>query len=285
MLNATGVNNICKEYGFSDSAVSFFSNAADIVCSDPECTDNFKLALNTITHCNDNFDIVEPYLNKVSEIAGINRRGIDMLFRLMTTDDVISIYTNSGIPLSIVQDTVSSNIIGELEENRRVYGDWGTFVLWFHTRTYEKKLFKLGRLQFETTDNPEKFFCHIISFLPFSIEMVMDSLNYAYAFFGFSGTGKKIRFEMESWILHPAFKDIFSKESNLRKFGELFKLTEYHDTDTELWYIFWNKEDTTINEFPSETSLQKKCIEYLKSGKKLGEGTGYFYYDGNRISW
>ena len=113
----------------------------------------------------------------------------------------------------------------------------------------------------------------------------MDSIKYAYDFFGFSGTCKKIRFEMESWILHPAFREIFSKESNIRKFGELFKLTEYHDTDTELWYIFWNKEGTTINEFPSETSLQKKCIEYLKSGKKLGEGTGYFYYDGNRISW
>lgn len=285
MLNISELVKTCDNFGFTDDAVNFFSGTyKNILCSN-ECIKEFQSAFNAIIACNNDFSIVEPYLNKVSHFTGIDRRGIDMLFRLVTIDDVYKIYTESGVSGDIADDTISANIIAELEENRRVYGDWGTFVLWFHTRTYERKLFKLGRLQFETTDNPEELYCHIISFLPFNMELIMDSLNKAYEFFGFNNSGKRMKIIMESWILHPSFEKIFSDKSNLKEFRKMFKLTEYHDTNSELWYIFWNQENTPLSDFPSETSLQRKCLDWLNSGKQLGEGSGYFYYDGSRISY
>lgn len=278
MLNKNELTELCISYDLPPEARDFFSDAADKVFADPLAVSEYKRALRSITHCHGDFSLVEPHLDTVASLTGLNRHAVDMLFRLLTTDDVFKIYKEAGVPDDIISDTISSNIITELEENRRVNGDWGTFVLWFHTRLYEKKLFKLGRLQFETLDGSDELNCHIISFLPFSMEAVNDSLKRAYSFFGFEEKKKPMKINMESWMLHPAFKELLSDDSNIKRFGDMFTVTESIDTDSELWYIFWKPEGTPFDEFPCETGLQKRCLEYLKSGKKLGEGMGYLIY-------
>ena len=278
MLSLNELNNLTKAYGFPDEAAAFFSSAAERVLASKEAVEQFSRALQAIKECGEQFDAVEPYLDRVWEITGIGRRSVDMLFRLLTVDEVIRIYRGAGISEGIAKETISANIIAELEENRRVYGDWGTFVLWFHTRLYQCRLFKLGRLQFEITDDPDAVFCHIISFLPFSMETVMDSLRQAYEFFGFAQKHKQMKVVTETWMLHPAFQELLSDGSNIKAFRGLFTVTDYRDTDSKLWYIFWKPVGTPISELPADTGLQKRCKEYLQSGKSLGEGSGYFLY-------
>gem|GEM_PF-5283915 len=278
MLTLTELNSLTEKYGFPEEAGHFFAMAGEKVLGSREASEQLVLALDAIIHCDDDFSRVEPFLDRVSEITGIGRRSVDMLFRLVTSDEAFRIYTDAGISEAIALDTISANIIAELEENRRVYGDWGTFVLWFHTRLYGRRLYKLGRLQFETMEDPDEVFCHIISFLPFNMEAVKASLEQAYTFFGFDRRHRPMKVITETWMLHPAFRDLFREGSELKKFSELFTLTEYKDTDSELWYIFWKPEGTPVSEFPSETSLQRSCKEYLLRGGQLGEGSGYFYY-------
>lgn len=281
MLNKTELINQCEAYNFPEEATRFFSDAAEKLYSSSETIDACSSALSEIVCCNDDFSKVEPHLNRISQITGLGRRSVDMLFRLLTTDTVFDIYKNAGIPENITYDTISANIIAELEENHRVYGDWGNFSLWFHTRLYEKKLFKLGRLQFETTQDPDEIFCHIISFLPFGFELIEDSLRQAYRFFGFEEKQKPMKINMESWILHPAVMKLLPENSNIKKTADLFTVTGFKDTDSELWYVFWKPEGTQYDEFPCDTRLQKVFLEYLKSGKKLGEGEGYYIYSPN----
>lgn len=281
MLSLNELNDLTNAYGFPDEAAAFFSSAAERVLASKEAVEQLLQALQAIKECEDRFERVEPYLDRVSEIIGIGRRSVDMLFRLLTVDEVIRVYRSAGICEAIAKETVSANIIAELEENRRVYGDWGTFVLWFHTRLYQCKLFKLGRLQFEITDDSDAVFCHIISFLPFSMEAVTDSIRQAYEFFGFARKRKPMKVVTETWMLHPAFQELLPNGSNIKAFRGLFTVTDYRDTDSELWYIFWKPQGTPISELPADTGLQKRCREYLQSGKSLGEGSGYFLYREN----
>lgn len=278
MLNKSELINQCKTYNFPEEATLFFSDAADKLFAKSDAVNACSSALSAIVCCNDDFSKVEPHLNRVSQLTGIGRRSVDMLFRLITTDEVMKIYREAGIPDSITSDTIAANIIAELEENRRVYGDWGNFSLWFHTRLYERKMFKLGRLQFETTDNPDEIYCHIISFLPFDFESVKDSFRQAYSFFGFEEKKKPMKVNMESWMLHPEVIRLLPENSNIKKTADLFTVTSFKDTDSELWYVFWKPEGTPYDEFPCDTALQKAFLEHLKSGKKLGEGEGYFIY-------
>lgn len=278
MLSLNELNALTNAYGFPNEAVEFFSAAGDRVLVSREAVEQFELALQIIGSCGDSFERVEPYLDRASEVTGIGRRSIDMLFRLLTVDEALSAYRSAGIREAIAKDTISANIIAELEENRRVYGDWGTFVLWFHTRTYQHRLFKLGRLQFERMEDPNAVFCHIISFLPFSMEAVMDSIRRAYRFFGFAQTRAPMKVVTETWMLHPAFGELLRDGSNIKAFRELFTVTDHKDTDSELWYVFWKPAGTPIADLPADTDLQRRCREYLRGGRSLGEGSGYFDY-------
>ena len=90
----------------------------------------------------------------------------------------------------------------------------------------------------------------------------------------------KIVFTCESWLLFPAVKQMLSPQSNLFAFISDYELMDsgyYDDFFSWAWRLYDTKEQD-IDKLPQNTSLRKKYIDYVKSGKKSGWGYGAFVY-------
>lgn len=183
-------------------------------------------------------------------------------------------------------DTIR-DVYYKCEECKKIYGVWGTNVLfWF--RCYAKCcLFGLGRLQYEPgiadKDYPgyirkgEPWVnMHIPSGGPLVLSEVYDSVDMAYKFFG--GKGEEMIFTCNTWLLYPPQCEMYKEGSNLKKFAELFRIVESVDSNRDLWRVFFKEDCTDLTTLSAETSLAKKILERLKEGKSMGYARGFIKY-------
>ena len=80
--------------------------------------------------------------------------------------------------------------------------------------------------------------------------------------------------------MFPAVKQMLSPQSNLFAFISDYELIDsgyYDDFFSWAWRLYDTKEQD-IDKLPQNTSLRKKYIDYVKSGKKSGWGYGAFVY-------
>lgn len=162
------------------------------------------------------------------------------------------------------------------------------FTIWYHCclkkygiegLTEEKwlslplqmRIFRLGRLQFETGDGV--LHVHIPEGEPLSEEACNDSFRQAEAFFDESYT----MYDCDSWLLSPKLSCILDEESNILKFQKRFRIQKvtypYRQAEERIFgMILDNKED-----YPEGTSLQRKAKEYVLARGDLGIGYGVIY--------
>ncbi len=153
----------------------------------------------------------------------------------------------------------------------------------------EMKLFRLGRLQFETTvlkediriddlyykKGTDVLSVHIPEGESLNIDSCKNSFRKAKEFFG----SKYNMFFCESWLLSPNLKNILSEESNIIKFQNKFRVynTIYSYRQAEERIFGEILEDKEM--YSEKTSLQKKAKEYLRLHDDLGIGLGVLKYD------
>lgn len=202
-------------------------------------------------------------------------------------------YEEKGLPLDVWENSMK-DLLYKCIECRLVYGIWGVFADWFGG-FYHLTRFALGRLQFDVSNSPIDYAGNKITLkkgdkllrvhIPrtgarLERDKQVESYRLAADFFKPFFGDDKIVFTCESWLLFPAVKQMLSPQSNLFAFISDYELIDsgyYDDFFSWAWRLYDTKEQD-IDKLPQNTSLRKKYIDYVKSGKKSGWGYGAFVY-------
>lgn len=113
-------------------------------------------------------------------------------------------------------------------------------------------------------------------------ELVEDSLQQMrdflvtyypdYKYKAFAGT---------SWLLNPVLADLIGEDSNIIRFGRMFRPLTMKMHGTSVFYFIFNRPnsnpDFDWNTLPENTRLEKALKEYYLSGKVVHETNGYFF--------
>ena len=228
---------------------------------------------------------------------GIHPYTADALLILCCFRRMRQAYTKAGYSEGVYWDT-AADLCWKLMECRNVYGVWGTFVGGWYPGFFLLKRFTLGRLQFEQISYDEcdcvlhgvrlregstVINMHIPSSGPLRRQEVISSLQQAYRFFSCTGTAVMV---CSSWLLYPAYMDVYPEGSRLMQFFRMFEIV-HSDTEEEghfsdAWRVFnrlWDGDPTSL---PDGTTLQKNMKKHLAEGGKCGYGFGVILFDGEK---
>lgn len=192
-------------------------------------------------------------------------------------------FVKRGIPDQIYFDTFRDFTIWYqccVKKNK----ECGLIEEWWLSLPLDLKIFRLGRLQFETGELPEDvkagkelwkkgskvLHVHIPEGEPLTEALCDESFAAADEFFG-----KEYEiFDCDSWMLSPALEKVLSEESNILKFQRRFQICSVS-------YKFRQAEERIFGEirgdkenYPEHTSLQRKAKEYVLGGGRFGIGYG-----------
>ena len=195
------------------------------------------------------------------------------------------------IPEAIWMDTMKC-FPRFISEHRRSYGRDGFDRYGWTTRQIGAKLFRIGELEYELTEDKEgrkEIGLHIPSDAKLEAERMNASLQEADRFIlerfpEWAGAPKTC----ESWLLSPALKDLLPEGSRILDFQEAFELKEtYPEDDAALEWVFYvaegQRKGLDISRLPENTSLQRKMKAMLMKGRKPGAGKGVLINSGFRI--
>lgn len=232
-------------------------------------------------------------INSPDRNAEVNKYMVACIFILLCSIHLKKCYLKKGISEKIYIDS-TMDIWCKMKECKKRYGIWGIVSSTWFWGLFAMKIFKLGRLQFQTANvwfdgcekinvkkGDETLFIHIPSDGPLLPEEVISSLEYAYSFYGCEG---KVPFFLHSWLTQPGNENIFPENSNLSWLYEQFTVFDFEDDDfRDCWRIFNMDYDGNPDKLPQDTNLQKNIVSYLKNGGRMGCGYGVLLFDGKDI--
>ena len=228
---------------------------------------------------------------------------IDLIFVLHCTEFLRLEYKNNNIDEELFYNAMN-DITYKLRECisvQKVFGhsnvaNWyfGFFVL---------RRFALGRLQYDILEFPEDDItvlgkeikkgsfvlgCHIPSSGRLTQELCLESYKKAYEFF-------KDRLDEDgilvircaSWLLYEPYLDVFGAESNTGLFMRNFSI--YSNLVRESFQNGWRlfgvdcPADVDPDTLPSDTTMRRSFIDYMKKGGIHGVGIGVILFDGEKI--
>ena len=186
-------------------------------------------------------------------------------------------YGRLGISEEIYIDTMAafSRFVREYREGCGFYGfNRGTWT----TRQVSCKLFRIGQLEYELSapDGEPVISLHIPTDVDLRPEVLRPSIRAGllefYRIFP-DYVGRPVY--CHTWLLSPMLKDFLPEGSNILRFQELFEITQ--DTapgkDILLW-VFKNPK-LPMEDYPENTSLQRKLKQFFLNGGQFLEGAGY----------
>jgi len=185
-------------------------------------------------------------------------------------------YDRLGISEEIYVATMGafSRFVREYQES---YGSYGFNRGRWTTRQVSAKLFRIGQMEYELTtlDGERVVSLHIPTDVDLRPEVLRPSmkegLEALYRLFP-EYRGKRVY--CHSWLLSPMLKAFLPEDSNILRFQELFSVTQ--DTvpakDVLLW-VFKNPR-LSPEDYPENTSLQRKLKEFFLRGGEFLEGSG-----------
>ena len=217
-----------------------------------------------------------------------NGAGI-LIRQLMIAADSRKYGAWKGIPEEIWMETMKC-FPRFISEHRRSYGRDGFDRYGWTTRQIGAKLFRIGELEYELTEDKEgrkEIGLHIPSDTKLETERMNASLKAADAFIRerfpeWDGVPKTC----ESWLLSPALKDLLPEGSRILRFQEAFELEEiYPEDDAALEWVFYvaegQRKELDISRLPENTSLQRKMKAMIMKGRKPGAAKGVLLQKAN----
>ncbi len=286
------IKDICERLSFPAEATEVFAKGYKKII---ECGGEPQLALARDLLFDGDTKQYREILLSLSKESGIHRYTVDMIFLLSCMGRAKQAFDERGIDEDIYYDTMR-DLTEKLKECKRLYGVWGTFVVWWYPGFLRAERFTLGRLQFETQPFPLEDYkgivkmgdtvynFHVPSGSPLTYEAVIDSFRRAYKFFRVEGVMPIV---FSSWLIYPPVASLFADGSNLRRFYELFDVVEgkeYKDNN-ELWRVFYVpfSPDMDYSALPENTSLQRSLKKFFLDGGVMGNGKGIILFDGEKI--
>lgn len=287
------IRQLTEKLQFPTEACDYLDKCLDTILKTDGTMHYIGLAMDSF-FCPGSDEYIE-HLQKVSDISGVNRYSVDMVFVLLCARPLRYIYSKNGFGEELFYETMIDTKY-KLAECKALHNVWGTFVITWYKGFFTLDRFKLGRLQYDKFSSPygayENYLeekemilsCHIPSSGSLDIEDVKDSLRQAYKFYKDIIKDGKLKVVCRSWLLHPELIEKLKPSSNIRKFYDLFKVLDSGDRkeNADFWRIF-NKEyrEGIADEITPENSLQKTVLEHLQSGGTIGWGFGVIVVDEN----
>ncbi len=211
----------------------------------------------------------------------------NLAYLLLKVESAYCEYVKKGISIKIFNDTFSD--IQKWVDN--YYIESGKFgfkeIVWLSNHI-KLNVFKLGRLQF-------KFGYSKIDYEPLSVkigDMVIEvhipqgekldyekckqSYEMAREFFTkyYSDYNIKV-FTCMSWLLDESICKMVGEKSNIYKFAKDYDIVFSVERNSAIRYVFGDAYvDKDVNEYPTNSSLQKNMVEFLKNGGILKAGYG-----------
>lgn len=190
---------------------------------------------------------------------------------------VKSDYDRLGIPEKIYVDTMGA-FSRFVREHRESYGCYGFNRGSWTPRQVSCRLFRIGQLEYELTtlDGASAVSLHIPTDADLRSDVlrpsVKEGLAELYRLFP-EYEGKTVY--CHSWLLSPLLKNFLSEDSNILRFQELFDIApdEIPGNDVLLW-VFKNPK-LPREDYPENTSLQRKLKQFFLNGGQFLEGKGY----------
>lgn len=284
-----------EKLNFPQEATDVLYTAWQKFMADPENAQDLKLA-EVKLHTPWDDDWQKP-LQAIADRTGTPRETVDMVLLLMAIEPLKKKYQDSNLPEQLMWDSMV-DLTCKLWECWNVRGIWGTFVPSWFKGFYVLDLVKLGRLEYERkVFNREPYHgfqpgdvvvnCHIPSAGPLTTEEVMQSLRYAWEFYKDTHKDGIMLLMCDSWLMYPAYHDhVFPKGSNLQKFQELFTVVfaDYQRNKGDFWRIFnVDYSPEVLDSVPTDTTLRRNMLDFIKSGNEMGSAIGYILFDGKQI--
>ena len=288
------IKDLCEKIGFPEEAIAELSASLNKILACPKCS----VMLREVQDAMYLDGAVSDRLDALAEASGINRYTVSMVFWLYSAIPLRYVYQQKGLPEDIYYDCMK-DLLYKLNECKNVYGVWGAFTDWFKL-FYLCKRFTLGRLEYERQpfaldaykDILKKGDTVINMHIPSSGKLLPDdviaSLKKAYAFFSDEVRDDGILvFHCDSWMLHtPMVEGVYKDGSNMRAFYDMFDIIEVRNAETfsNFWRVFnIPYEEGAIEKAPTDTTLRRNMLAYMKNGGVFGSGRGIILFDGEKI--
>lgn len=203
-----------------------------------------------------------------------DERGMKMLLcMLKAAEKSLEKYQKAGIEEKIFTDTMKC-FTRFVTEHMDSFGTYGFDRDFWTGRQLSLLLFRIGELEYEKTDKGE-ISIHIPSDADLSPEKCRSSIEEAKCFFTvYDPAYGEAPYTCTSWLLSPALAGLLPEESRIRRFQELFAVSQWHRESEEFLSWVYKRSDIPLESLPEDTSLQRNMKEYLRKGGKVGEGEG-----------
>ncbi len=209
-------------------------------------------------------------------------------------------YIKNGIDTKIWYDSMR-DLRYKAIECYKVRGYWGSFVSGWFPGFFSLGRFALGRLQFEKSAYGEEKIAyekhglnikhgspvldvHIPSSGRMPYEEVLASYKMAYEFFPEFRMNGLLPICGASWLFHKGVYDSVKKGTNVDKFINDYEVITAWDTPDfpDCWRLFDMGYTGNPDDLPSDGSLRRGIVEYLKNGGVMGEAYGILLFDGEK---
>lgn len=217
-------------------------------------------------------------LEQLKEALGEDPRGMKRLCSMLRCAlRAKSEYRRLGISDTIYVDSMAafSRFVREHKESYGCYGfDRGSWT----PRQVSAKLFRIGQLEYEMTtlEGQSVVSLHIPTDVDLRPEVLVPSIREGLAEFYRlfpDYAGKTIY--CHSWLMSPLLKDFLPENSNILQFQKLFDMEpEGIPGNGVILWVFKNPK-LPKEEYPENTSLQRKLKKFFLDGGEFLEGKGY----------
>lgn len=280
-----------KTIDFEEEPISYLLSVFDKIVSDETCRERL------LFHVDRYRDRGEIEFGQVINDAVLSARALRLaeyatilVFDLTVAMYSYPVYEAKGLSRKIWRDTME-DFRFKLNECRRRFGEWGTFVNWFG-RFYTAECICLHRLEFEIEYAPCDFKndeidikkghkvvnVHIPSNekIPLTKEECDKSYCLAVEYFAKHFDETPLVFMCGSWLLDEGMKDFLPEDSNILRFASEYAIAETGETYDDLWRIYYFREyDGHPENLPEDTALMRGYKRRLMSGKAPKYGIGF----------
>jgi len=221
-------------------------------------------------------------LEQLKETLGEDKDGMKRLCCMLRCALMAkSQYDRLGIPEQIYTDTMGA-FSRFVREHMESYGRYGFNRGFWTPRQVSCKLFRIGQLEYELTavNGEPVVSLHIPTDVDLRPDVLRPSLKAGLtALYRFFPDCAQMPVYCHSWLLSSLLKEMLPEDSNILRFQELFDIDSegIPGNDVLLW-VFKNPK-LPKEEYPENTSLQRKLKQFFLNGGQFPEGKGYLKQD------
>ncbi len=289
---------VCGEFDFPDYTYPQLQDCLSKILANDEAQRIFASILDEYSNdYNTDFNGMMKKMDNIANITGVHAFVVYLLFCVVFLKPLKTFHEQKNLEESIWRETCL-DVKYKMYHCVNIYNICGIFdmdMVWM-ARYYKVDRFPMGRLQFEIVYLEEDRIIQGVSLKKGSpminvhiprtgekLDMVEAYKSYARGaqFFKDLFPDEYVVFCCETYFFHESVLGIVKVGSNMHKFTSDYTVFPYKDDKDyfEMWRVFDCYVDASnLDTLPTNTTFRRDLVEYLKTGKPVGEGRGIFIY-------